>query len=255
MVVPERELIILESAQRSQAVCDDRMRLPQTIFDFILPTSESIELIMKKSTKPPRSTAEDVARAYYRQTAANRSELPPRFLFAGLLCALLVPAIFYLRFGEVDGLGWGLTIFLTLFCWLSALGLYFLPRSEYHTPVELRNDRWDRIGAFWLVSCAFGPLCVWLLNAIVVLTPSNWRWIYLVEISLTIGLPLLTALPLFRYVRGKAALIALPILIGVTLLPIWVGLGPLMDVVTGPSATPTVLILRYTSKELPFDAK
>jgi hypothetical protein len=42
---------------------------------------------------------------------------------------------------------------------LSTVGdcLHFLIRPKYHTPVEVKNDWIDRIGAFWLVSCAFDP--------------------------------------------------------------------------------------------------
>ena len=184
-----------------------------------------------------------------------------RYLVSALLCMLVVPAIFYLRFGGVDGLGWGMKIFLAAFCALSGIGLYFLPRKEYHTPVALHEDWLDRIGAFWLMACVFGPVCVWILNALIPLTAANWRWLYALQVLLSIVLPTVTALPLLRYVRGKAARIALPILIGVTMLPVWIGSGPLMDVLAGPTVkqvetvnqpgvAPDRLILRYTGREL-----
>jgi len=36
----------------------------------------------------------------------------------------------------------------------------------------------DRIGAFWLVACAFGPFIGWLITLFGV-TESSWRWQYL----------------------------------------------------------------------------
>src|SRR5215510_14010974 len=101
-----------------------------------------------------------------------------RWLMAALWSAVLVPVVFYLRFGEVPPLGWGTTVFFVAYCILSAVGLHFLRRPEYHTPVEWRDDWLDRIGAFWLMACAFGPLFGWFLTSAFTLTSSNWRWLY-----------------------------------------------------------------------------
>ena len=64
---------------------------------------------------------------------------------------MLVPLIFYLdslRYGraEVGPLGWGLTVFFVMYCLLTAIGLYFRPRTEFHSPVRLRGDWADRVG-------------------------------------------------------------------------------------------------------------
>jgi hypothetical protein len=120
----------------------------------------------------------------------------------------------------------------------------------------LRGDWLDRIGAFWLVSCAFGPLFSWFLASIVPLTPASWRWVYGARLILAAGLPLLTALPLTRYIRGKGGWIALLLLVGVTLLPVWsvvsvsrdLWQGPLVHQV--PSQGGFELYLQYTRQSL-----
>jgi hypothetical protein len=168
------------------------------------------------------------------------------WLAGAVLAAALVPLLFYLRFGTVGPLGWGLTVFLAAFCLLAAAGLYFLRRPEFHTPVALRNDWLDHVGAFWLVACAFGPLLGWVLTELPRLTVDNWRWLYAGRVALSIGLPLLTALPLLRYVRGRGAPVMLALLGGVTLLPIWSGWAAAQDLWSGP----TGLYLAHTAQSL-----
>src|SRR5262249_20806153 len=79
-----------------------------------------------------------------------------------------------------------------------------------------------RIGAFWVVACAFGPFFGYVVTSPVFpLTEKNWRWLYGIRIFLAVVVPFVTALPLLRYARGKAALMALPLLVAITALPIW----------------------------------
>jgi hypothetical protein len=191
----------------------------------------------KPLPEDPDQTAEKVARSYFGigndpQAIARGVR---RFMVGAVVAAFITPLIFLLRFGEVTALGWGLTVFLIAYCFLSAIGLYFLRRYEYHTTVPLRGDWMDRIGAFWLMACAFGPLLGWFVtDTIFPVTASGWRWQYGLKVFLCIGLPVLTALPLTRYARGKSALVAIPLLIGVTLLPILTGLNPFLDALAGP---------------------
>ena len=51
---------------------------------------------------------------------------------------------------------------------------------------------------------------------------------------LAAGLPILTALPLTRYLRGKSIWIALPILLVVTMLPVWTAVNFSRDLSEGP---------------------
>ncbi len=186
-------------------------------------------------TASPR-TAEAVARSFFQSgsdPASLRRDIR-RWLMGIVWSVILIPLIFYLRFGEVGSLGWGLTVFFSAYCFLSAIGLYFLVRPEYHTPVRLRHDWLDRIGAFWLVACAFGPFFGWIITSAFILTADNWRWLYCGRVILSVGLPLLTALPLLRYVRGRGAPLMLALLLGVTTLPVWSAWETLRDLWSGP---------------------
>lgn len=184
----------------------------------------------------PQTTADSVARTFFGVEAdpVSRARALRRFLLGALEAAILVPALFLLRFGEVGPLGWGATVFFVAYCLVAAMALYFQPRTAYHTPVALRGDWLDRLAAFWLVACVFGPFFGWLVASVVPITLESWRGVYGVRVLLAAGLPLITALPMMRYVRGKAALIALPLLIGLTLLPIWTAVDAGRDLLAGP---------------------
>lgn len=185
----------------------------------------------------PSKTARRIARNFFGvgDDSVSRREAIRRMLAAALLSAVLVPLLFYLRFGVVGPLGWGMTVFFVVYCLLAAIGLYFLPRPDYHSPVPLRGDWVDRLGAFWLVSCAFGPFFGWILTSALPLTVTSWHWLYGLRVLLAAGLPLITALPLTRYLRGKSILVALPILLVVTSLPIWSAVDVSLDLWEGPT--------------------
>lgn len=191
---------------------------------------------MKKSSPSPEETADQVARTFFGvgDDKASRQRAIRGLLLAAVESVVLVPLLFYLRFGAVTGLGWGLTIFFAAYCLLATIGLYFRPKSEFHTPVKLRGDWLDHLGAFWLVSCAFGPFFGWIATSAFPITAATWRWLYALRVFLAIVLPLATALPLTRYLRGKATLIALPILVVITLLPIWSAVNIGRDLWNGP---------------------
>jgi hypothetical protein len=192
--------------------------------------------------------AEKIARTFFRagSTPRERARAIRGWLISAACAAVGVPLLFYLRLGTVPGLGWGLTVFLVALCLLTAVGLYFLRRPDYHTPVPLRGDWADRVGAFWLLACAFGPLLGWVLTAVPTFTVDNWRWFYAGRVALSMGLPVLTALPLLRYVRGRGALIMLALLVGVTLLPILSAWNVAWDLWAGPVG----LTLAHTARAL-----
>jgi hypothetical protein len=213
---------------------------------------------MEPEKKTPEETSNLIAEKFFGvgPDPAERKPVVIRLMVSALVCAVLVPGLFYLRFGEVGDLGWGMTIFFVVYCLLAAVGLYFGPRREFHTPVPLRGDWVDGLGAFWLVSCVFGPFFGWVLTSIAPITQASWRWVYGLRFILGAGLPLLTALPLLRYVRGKSAWIALPILVGVTMLATWSVTNVGRDLLAGPlarqiqSSGQVELILRYTAQSL-----
>jgi hypothetical protein len=157
------------------------------------------------------------------------------FLIAAAQAAVFVPALFYLRFGVIDAFALSFTGFLVVLCLLVALGYSIPDRAEAQTrAAETKGGALGRVGSFWLVACAFGPFFGWLVTASFTLTEDNWRWRYVVRVALSAGLPVLTALPLFAYARGKYRRVALLLLFGVTSLAAWSGANTLLDLREGP---------------------
>lgn len=213
---------------------------------------------MPQPTKTPQETSDEIAQSFFgvEPDPAIRKTAALHLLVEAAACAILVPLLFLINFREVGDLGWGMTVFFVAYCLLAAVGLYFGARPEYHTAVRLRGDWIDRVGAFWLVSCAFGPFFGWVLTSIVPVTASSWRWLYGARFFLGAGLPVLTALPGLRYVRGKAARVALPILVAVTMLATWSVMNVSRDLIAGLVIQPVMstgqveLMLRYTGQSL-----
>ena len=162
----------------------------------------------------------------------NRA-LTKNFLLGAVSAAVLTPLLFCLNFGSIGWFAIGFTVFLTALCLLFALGFFFQTKTEYHTQVPMGGSIADRIGAFWLVACAFGPFFGWIIT---VPAPgeSSWKWQYVARVFLSVVLPIITAVPLVSYARGKAALIAIPLLLTVTALPITSCLWVLADLNDGP---------------------
>jgi len=202
----------------------------------------------------PEEVSAGVAEKFFGVTDdASRKRVIRRCLISTIWFTVLIPVIFFLRFREVGPLGWGTTVFFDAFCLLSAIGLYFQPRKEYHSPVLLKGNWLDRVGAFWLVACVFGPFLGWIMTqGAVPITVNSWRWLYGARVFLAAGLPVLTALPLTRYVRGKAAWVAAPLLMLVTLLPVSTAMSVSQDLWEGPVRKESTgkLYLKHTERPL-----
>jgi hypothetical protein len=208
-------------------------------------------------TETPQETSRKIASTFFGVTdEVSRRQVIRRSLISIPWLTVLVPLAFYLRFRHIGPLGWGTTVFFDVYCLLTAVGLYFQPRTEYHSPVALNGDLLDRIGAFWLVGCAFGPFFGWIATTgVIPITPTTWSWLYALRVFLAAGVPLLLALPLTRYVRGKSAWVALPLLVGVTLLPISSAMNVSRDLWEGPvrqvdSGGGPGLYLKHTKRSL-----
>jgi hypothetical protein len=166
-----------------------------------------------------------------RETAVREAQQ----LIGGAVTAVpIVLLAFWLHHGVINGFAWGVAGFLAGICLLAAVGVYFRPRQEYHSPVELRGDWGDKIGAFWLVSCAFGALVSWIFAQSQTISADSWETRYWLWIFLAIGLPLATAVPLFPYLRGPSILVGLPLLLIITFIPIWLASGAAYDLWYGP---------------------
>lgn len=161
----------------------------------------------------------------------NRA-LVRKFLLGAVWSTILTPLLFYLRFGNVSWFAIGFTVFLTGLCLLFALGFFFQTKTEYHTQVAMEGSIADRMGAFWLIACAFGPFFGWIITAFSP-TEGSWKWQYLLRAFLSVVLPVITAVPLVPYAHGKATLIALPLLLVITALPITSCLWVLADMHDG----------------------
>lgn len=156
------------------------------------------------------------------------------FLVAAILLELAIPVLFYLEFGEVGPLGWGLTVFFAVIFILIAISDRYESEIDTHSEQKAKGDWIDRIGAFWLVCCAFGPLAGWAVSN-VPHTVENWKLLYGIRIFLAAGLPVLTVFPHLRYLfSGKGVLIKAAILIVITLLPVSTAVNSIRDLLNGP---------------------
>ena len=194
-----------------------------------------------QQTPNPAGAAEAVARGFFGVTddPASIGKAVRRSLIGAAASLVLFPAIFFLRVGKVDSFAWGVTAFFTVYNLLAAVGLYFLRRPEYHSPVAMRGDLRDRAGAFWLVACVFGPFLGWAVTSALPISLADWRWLYGLRAFLAGLLPVATALALLRYARGRGALIMLAMLILVTALPVWSAWATCQDLISGPVAVQT----------------
>lgn len=169
----------------------------------------------------------------------SRRKVARKFLMSVPWVVVLIPALFYLDSGEVDSFALSFTLFLVVFCLLAAAGFYYADMPEYHTPVRTGGGTFARlfarVGSFWLLACAFGPFFGWIITSgAVPLTEENWHWRYAARAVLCVAVPLLTALPLVLYVRGKGWFIMALMLLGVTSLPVWSGVNTVLDLREGP---------------------
>jgi hypothetical protein len=167
--------------------------------------------------------------------AAENRQLAWSYLMAAAQAAVYIPALFYLRFGEINAFALSFTGFIVVLCLLVALGYAVQNTPQYQTPVRAKGGVLDYVGAFWLVACAFGPFFGWVVTTPAFpLTEGNWWWRYAARVALCVGLPTLTALPLFRYARGKYWYVMALLLFGLTTLAAWSGMNTLLDLREGP---------------------
>lgn len=134
---------------------------------------------------------------------------------------------FYSEFGEVSFFAVGFSVFIVALQVLMIVGLRFARRDEVHTTVAAKNDWLDKLAGLWLAACAFGAFFGWIAGVAAAALPEYQLPFYLLEIVLTIILPLLTMVPNVRYVSRNAAYVQIPILFFVTLLPMLVGFNAL----------------------------
>jgi hypothetical protein len=162
---------------------------------------------------------------------SKRWPLPVQFLFI----AVVIPAVFWLRFGSVGGFALGLTAFLLI---LGAI-IEFVPRKgdalAAETAVKITPGRYDSLGVVWAFSIPFAPFLSWVLTNAFDVDASNWRALLGIRATLCVVLPLVTVLPLVRYVRRGTAGVSIAVLVVGTGFPVATGAGSAFDVIAGPS--------------------
>jgi hypothetical protein len=206
----------------------------------------------------PQETSDAVAYSFFGVTdEASRKLAIRRCLTSLVLVTAIIPLIFYLRFRQVGPLGWGTTVFFDAFCLLSAIGLYFGPRTQFHSPIKLRGDWLDRVGAFWLIGCAFGPFFGWIVTTgTIPITSTSWHWLYGLRVFVAAGIPIFLALPLTRYIRGRSAWVSMPLLVCVTFLPVSSAMNVSQDLWEGPtlrqstSTGKSAMYLKHSERDL-----
>jgi hypothetical protein len=200
----------------------------------------------------PEEVSANIAEKFFGVTdEASRRVVIRRSLTSILWVTALVPLAFYLRFRTIGPLGWGTTVFLDMYCLLTAVGLYFQPRREFHSPVRLTGNWLDLVGAFWLVACVFGPFLGWIFTTgSIPITVNSWRWLYGLRVFFAAGLPIITALPLTRYIRGKSTWVALPLLMIVTLIPVSTAMRVSQDLWEGPTTLAGTAYLKHMQQML-----
>jgi hypothetical protein len=157
------------------------------------------------------------------------------FLIGAAQAAIIIPVLFFLRFGEINAFALSFTAFIVVLLLLVALGYSTPDKTAGQTPVKWKGGPLNYVGAFWLLACAFGPFFGWLMTtSFVALTEGNWWWRYVARAVLSVGVPVLTALPLFLYVRGKYWYVVLMLLLGLTSLSAWSGVNTVLDLREGP---------------------
>jgi hypothetical protein len=208
-----------------------------------------VPYMSRAPSPPPQTDAHRAAGQFFGLSddpAHNRRILRGFLISAGGVW-LIIPLLWWLNTGEPFGsLGLGLTVFLSVYCLLVALGIYVKDKPDFWTSVPVRRDWLDMVGAWWAVVCVFGPLFGWIFTAFPTLTLENWTWLYGGRAVLAAALPVLFGLPLLRYARGKATLVMLAILVGVTGLAIASAWNILGDLAGGPVVYESGVFLPYT---------
>jgi len=113
--------------------------------------------------------------------------------------------------------------FISVFEVLMIVGWRFGDRPDLQAGVpQAKGGLSDKVGGFWLAACFLGPILGWLCGQAATDAPPN-IFLY-AKVLFAVVLPVLTMLPLLRYMSLKAAFVQVPILLGITALPLLTGL-------------------------------
>jgi hypothetical protein len=165
-----------------------------------------------------------------------KAQLP--FWYGVAAIAVLFPAMFWFRFGD---LRFGIAV--AGFLLLLVLAVQFLPKLDRkygaeQAALKVKPRVLDRLAVVWLLAVPFAPFLAWVIGSLATVNVRTWRWVLGAEAFLCVALPLTCALPLLRYVRGRAAPYSLLILFLGTGFPVSIGWSSAADFVRGPKWEP-----------------
>lgn len=158
--------------------------------------------------------------------------IPQAALGIGVSIAIVLVR-FWAEFGYIPTFAIGFSTFLAAFQVLLIVGFRFADRTDVHTTVKPKNDKFDELGSWWLMACVFGAFFGWLAGNMVSLIPDQWRVVMTVKVFFTIVVPVVTMVPNLRYISRNSAFIQIPLLTVVTMLPVLIGTGALISLITG----------------------
>jgi hypothetical protein len=148
--------------------------------------------------------------------------------------AVLIPLAFWLRFGYVDGYGYGVTLFLILL----EVAVEVLPlrvdAAEKKPPPPVPRGRFDFLGVIWLLLIPFGPFLGWFFTSYFDVDAGNYRLLLSIKTVLCVIGPVVCVLPLLRYLRHPYVSFGLAVLAIGTGFPILMGIHAAGDLVRGP---------------------
>lgn len=140
-----------------------------------------------------------------------------------LFSDILLLMIFLLGFGELNRFLFGFLIFVSALQIFLIVGLRIPSRTRFHLTHWLSGDFINELGAWWLVSCAFGALFGWICSYLAVSFPDYENIFLSAAVFFTIFLPVLTMLPRLRFLERDTSYKQIPLLFFVTILPVLVG--------------------------------
>lgn len=144
----------------------------------------------------------------------------PQLLQSIVISVGIILIVFWFTFGELSLFAFGFAAFLAVMQVLMVVGFRLQNRSDDQVAAPDKLSKLDMIGGCWLVACAFGAFFAWICGSLAPGFPGISSALYIAAAVLSIGLPVLTALPNLRYIGGKATYIQVPLIVIVTMLPV-----------------------------------
>lgn len=171
---------------------------------------------------------------------------PQKFGLKGLaIIAVVVPGMFWMGFGRIDGFAIGFTAFLVLL----AAAIEYLPgitdkmqaaqdaaaAANPDGPPPAVQRRWyDALGVLWMLAIPFGPAFSWIITNWIGVDRGNWENLLGFTTLLCVVIPVVGVLPLLRYLKRETALVGGAILAVGTAFPVAMGATSAYDFLHGP---------------------